>query len=259
VPRPVPFITAGLVLVVSTAVGSLFVLHQRDTRADLRARHQLDTATFVVDAVGVASSHRVAVVLNVSSAVPFEVVDASVTGDGWQVTHGRAIGLRLDVDCLGTARPPEAAAAVVELHGQHRSVDLLADPAVFDVVRTTGREACGDLDAGKAVMGRATATTKAGAQLSFDLTVSNRSVHAVQVRGFALGGVRIATAQKLPFPVAPHSTRKVHLVLTLASCTVTPATELTLRVDGKGGPGALQVSSRRLPELVGALKRERCR
>ena len=266
--RPVPFIAGGLVLVVSAALGSLSVLHQRDERADLRAREQLEAATFVVEAVGVASSHRVAVVLNVTSAVPFEVVDASVVGDGWQVTHGRAVGLSREVDCVNTTRPPDAAEAVVELHGQRRRVDLLAYPAVFDVVRNTGREACGDLDADKALMGRASVTTRAGAQLSLDLTLSNRSVHAVRVRGFALDGLHVLTSQKLPFPVAPRSTRRVHLVLTPAEClgvgqvgsnSVADGLEVEVRIEGKGGPATVRVGSSHLQELVETLRRERCR
>jgi hypothetical protein len=266
--RPVLFIALGLVLIVVTAVSSLFVLHRRDEHADLRARQQLAAATFVVQAVGVATSHRVAVVVTVSSAVPFTVVDATVAGEGWQVTHDRAVGLSREVDCFSTARPPDAAEAVVELHGQRRTVDLLTDSSVFDVVRSTGREACGDLDAGKALNGRATVTTKAGAQLSFDLTLSNRSVHAVMVRGFALDGTHVMTSQRLPFPVAPRSTRKVHLVITLAECLgvgqvgsngAVDGLEVEVRVTGKGGAAAVRVGSTHLQELVEARRRERCR
>lgn len=253
--RPVPFIALALALVLVTAIGSAAILHQPDEQADNLARDQLAAASFDVRAVGVATDHRVAVVLSISSDVQAAVVDATVDGDGWAAVHGKAVSLVRSVDCSAAPPQPRAASAVLELHGQRRTIDLLSDPKVFDVVLSTGREACGDVDATRAVRLKVTPAVRTGKVLTFALTVSNRSAHPVTVRLVNVIGARVQSVRPLvPLVVAARGTGSIRVAVT-GPCKGPPTDEVTVSLDGRGGRGTSTVVSPRLRAVLGELCR----
>lgn len=254
---PVLLVATGLLLVLAAAAAAVLVLREQDQHADAVARGRLAGAAVSVSAVGVASDHRVAVVLSVTSGTSARIVGAHVTGDGWQAVHDRAVGLVSSVDCTAAPALPTSADAVLVLHGQHREVDLLADPGVLDVLRRTGREACGDVDARRALTARAGATTRVAAGLRIPLAITNHSAHPVTVQGIQVGGLHVAGG-RVPMVLAPRTTVRLLLLLDARGCgRSAPLVELL--VTGRGGPSRLTVASADLPQLAVRLRDERCR
>jgi hypothetical protein len=250
-------VSAGLLLVLVAAAASLVVLHRRDQHADQVARIVLSGAPIGLSAVGVASDHRVAVVLTVTSGTAARIVDAHVTGTGWEAVHGSGVGLVRDVDCLGDPPLPTSAEAVLELHGQRRAVDLLTDAGLVDVLRRTGREACGDVDARRALSLKASGTVRRPGGLQLALVVINRSTHSVTVRGIAVAGLHATPARRLPLVLRPHTTVRMMVVLDPRGCGRGSAV-VALSIDGLGGPAYVSVASADLPQLAAQVRKVRC-
>ncbi|MDX6218716.1 MAG: hypothetical protein QOJ48_397 [Frankiales bacterium] len=257
-PGLVVLVSAGLLLVLIAAAAALVVLHRRDQHADQVARIVLSGAPIGLSAVGVASNHRVAVVLTITSGTTARVVDAHVTGTGWEAVHGSGVGLARDVDCLGDPPLPTSAEAVLELHGQRRAVDLLTDAGLVDVLRRTGREACGDVDARRALSLKASGTVRRpGGGLQLALVVINRSTHSVTVRGIAVAGLHATPARRLPLVLRPRTTVRMMVVLDPRGCGRGPAV-VALSIDGLGGPAYVSVASADLPQLAAQVRKARC-
>jgi hypothetical protein len=258
-PGPAALVSGALLLVLITAASSVVVLHRREQHADRSARIALDAATIGVSAIGVASDHRVAVVLSVASGTAAKVVDAHVTGDGWKAVHGNDVGLVRIVDCESDPRLPSSADAVLELHGQRRAVDLLTNPDVFEVLRRTGREACGDVDARRALTLKASGTVRRpGGGLQLALVLTNRSTHLVTVRGLAVAGLHVTPPRPLPLLLRPRTTVRMIVVLDPRGCGRGPAV-VGLSIDGQGGPAYASVASADLPQLAARVRQVHCR
>jgi hypothetical protein len=256
-PGPVELIAGGLVLVLLLASGTAWVLHRRGQRQDVAARDALAQASFSVSAVGVATDHRVALVLSLRTTLAVSVVGATVTGAGWRAVHDRGVGLLRAVDCKSPPSLPTSAAAVVQLHGQRRSVDLLTDPGLGDVVARTAREACGDVDARRALSLKASAAVRVPGGLQLALVVSNRSAHPVTLRRVSVGKLHLRTSKRLPAVLPPRSVLRTVVVLDARGCGA-PAGVVGLSVDGRGGPAYLTVASADLPQLAARVHHERC-
>lgn len=256
---PAAVIAGCIGLLLLAAAGTLTLLQREDSREDARARERLAAADFTVTAVGVATDHRVALVLSLRSSVRAKVVGASVTGDGWQAVHDHGVGLVRKVDCAGTPPLPLTAAATVELHGQRRDVDLLSDPGLTDVVARTGREACGDVDARRALALKAAGTIRVPGGLQLALAITNKSAHPVVLRRVTVGRLHLVTSKRLPLRLAPRSTVRLIAVLDARGCGAA-APVVGLAIDGQGGPAFVTVASADLPQLGEQLRRQRhCR
>lgn len=250
-------VAAALVLVLVSGAAALVVLRRHDHHEDLAAREALARAAFAVSAVGVATDHRVALVLSLRSATRVRLVDAHVTGAGWQAVHNRSVGLVLLVDCKGEPPLPTSAEAVVELHGQRRAVDLLVDPGLPEVVRRTGQEACGDVDARRALALKASGTVRVPGGLQLALVVTNRSEHPVTLERVTVGRLHVRTSKPLPAVLRPRATLRMIVVLDARGCGRS-APVVGLDVDGRGGPAFLTVDSADLPQLAPRIRHERC-
>jgi hypothetical protein len=255
--RPVVAIAATLVLLLVAGATALVVLRRHDHHEDLVARTALANAVFGITAVGVATDHRIAVVLSLHSATGAKLVDAQVTGLGWEAVHHRSVGLVRAVDCTGDPPLPTSADAIVELHGQRRAVDLLSDPGLLDVVLRTGREACGDVDARRALTMKASGTVRVPGGLQLALVVTNRSAHLVTLRRVSVGRLHLRTSKPVPAVLRPGSTLRMIVVLDARGCG-RPAPVVEVLVDGRGGPARLTVSSADLPQLAARIHQERC-
>ena len=251
----VVLLAVSLVLVLVAAAGAVLALREADSREDARARERLAAAAFTVTAVGVATDHRVAVVLSLRSTLATTLVGATVSGDGWRATHDRSVSLVRDVSCEGPPPPPVAAEATVELHGQRRQVDLLADPSVFDVVARTGREACGDVEARRALALKASRAVRGGNRLRIVLALANRSLHPVVVRALSIGRLHVETSARLPLTLAPHQALRMVLLVDARRCG-TAAPVISLAVAGQGGGAVVTVASADLPQLGLALRQQ---
>ena len=255
--RPVIAIAATLVLVLVAGATALVVLHRHDQHEDLVARTTLANAVFGITAVGVATDHRIALVLTVRSTTGAKLVGAQVTGLGWEAVHHRSVGLVRAVDCTGAPPLPTSADAIVELHGQRRSVDLLSDPGLLDVVLRTGREACGDVDASRALALKASGTVRVPGGLQLALVVTNRSAHLVTLKRVTVGLLHLRTSKPVPAVLRPHATLRMIVVLDARGCG-RPASLVAVAVDGRGGPAHLKVASADLPQLAARIHQERC-
>lgn len=256
---PVAFLAGALVLVLLAALGAAAALHRSSTHEAAQARRQLAAAVFTVTAVGVATDHRVALVLSVQSDVRAKVVGATVSGDGWQAVHQEDVGLLRAVDCRTTPPLPLTAAATVELHGQRRDVDLLTAPDLGDVVKRTEREACGDVDARRALALKASGTIRVPGGLQLALAVTNTSAHPVVLRGVSVGRLHVVTSKRLPLRLAPRTTTRLIVVVDARGCGAA-APVVGLAVEGQGGPAFLTVASADLPQLGEQVRRQRhCR
>lgn len=256
-PGPTALISAALALIVVAASAALVILHRQDQQADDAARRVLESAVIGVSAVGVASDHRIAVVLSVTTGTSAKLVDAHVTGDGWQAVHDKGVGLVRVVDCRAAPPMPTGAQAVLELHGQRRSVDLLLDSSVFDVLRHTGREACGDVDAARALTLKASGTVLVPGGLQLALVVTNRSAHPVMLEAVSVGRLHLRTSKRLPVRLAPRTTLRTVVVVDARGCGAS-AGVVGLAIDGQGGPAFLTVASADLPQLAAHIRRARC-
>lgn len=255
---PVLLIAGTLALLLVAGTGALVALRRQDHHEDLEARAALANAAFSVTTVGVASDHRVALVLSLSSGTRAKLVDATVTGDGWQAMHNRSVGLVRVVDCTSAPPLPTTAQAVVELHGQRRSVDLLTDPRLADVIRRTSQEACGDVDARRALTLKASGTVRVPGGLQLALVVTNRSAHLVTLKRVVVGHLHLRTSKPLPAVLRPHTTMRMIVVLDARGCGA-PAPLVGLYVSGQGGAAYLTVASADLPQLAVRIRQERCR
>lgn len=255
--RPVVGIASALVLVLAAGAAALVVMRRHDHHEDLVARSTLANAAFAVTAVGVATDHRIALVLSLHSATRARLVDAQVTGDGWQAVHDHSVGLVRVVDCRGEPALPTSADAVVELHGQRRAVDLLVNPNLIDVVRRTGREACGDVDARRALTLKASGTVRVPGGLQLALVITNRSAHPVTLKRVTVGRLHLRTSKPVPAVIRPRSTLRMIVVLDARGCGKA-ASVVGLDIDGRGGPAYLTVSSADLPQLAPRIRQERC-
>ena len=248
---------ALVLLLASGAVAALVLKHQ-DDRADARARDALAKAVLDVSAIGVASDHRVAVVLSIRSGTTARLVDAHVTGAGWSAVHDKGVGLVMQVDCVAPPAPPVSADAVLELHGQQRTFELLGSVDLSDVLVRTGKEACGDVDARRALALKASRTARVpGSLLRLSLAVTNRSIHPVVLHGITVGGLHVRISKVLPVSLAPHTTWRTIVVLDARGCG-TPKGVVGLSINGQGGPAFVTVASADLPQLGVAIRRERC-
>lgn len=256
---PISFLAGALVLVLLASAGAAYALRRRDSQVDAQARRRLAAATFTVSTYGVATDHRVALVLSLQSSVRARVIGAEVTGDGWRAVHDTGVGLVREVDCTGTPPMPLAAAATVELQGQKRSVDLLTDPTLFDVVVRTGREACGDVDARRALSLKASGTIRVPGGLQLALAIANKSAFPVTLRGVSVGRLHLVTNKRLPLVLAPRSTLRVIARIDARGCGAA-ASVVGLSIEGRGGPAFLTVASADLPQLAQQIRMQRrCR
>ncbi|MFN2539331.1 MAG: hypothetical protein ABR549_14450 [Mycobacteriales bacterium] len=255
---PIAALAGVLVLLLVAGAAALVALRREDHHDDVVARATLAKAVFDVTAVGVATDHRVAVVLSVTSGTRAELVDAHVTGDGWEAVHNKSVGLVRTVDCKGDPPLPITAEAVVELHGQRRAVDLLTEPGLAEVVRRTGREACGDVDARRALVLKASGTVRVPGGLQLALVVTNRSAHLVTLKRVAVGQLHVRTSKPLPTVLRPHTTLRMIVVLDARGCGKT-APLVGVSIAGRGGPAYLTVASADLPQLAVRVRQERCR
>lgn len=249
----------GLALALLLAAGAVatVALRAQDHRADAKAREALAQAVLSVSAVGVATDHRVALVLSLRSGTAAKVVDASVEGAGWEAVHDRGVGLVTRVDCITAPTPPAAAEAVLELHGQRRTFELLTTVDLTDVLTRTGREACGDVDARRALVLKASGTVRVPGGLQLALVVTNRSAHPVVLHGVSVGDLHVRTSKGLPIALAPHATWRAVVVLDARGCG-RPKPVVGLDISGQGGPAFVTVASADLPQLGVAIRRERC-
>lgn len=248
-----------LVLALVAAASALLVLRREDSREDAQARRQLAAAVFTVTAVGVATDHRVALVLSLRSGVHARVVGASVSGDGWQAVHADGVGLVRQVDCRAAPPLPLTADATVELHGQRREVDLLTDPGLGDVVLRTGREACGDVDARRALALKASGTIRVPGGLQLALAITNKSAHPVLLRRVSVGQLHLVTSKPLPLRLAPRTTLRLIAVIDARGCGAS-APVVGLSIQGQGGAAFVTVASADLPQLAQLIRAQRhCR
>jgi hypothetical protein len=255
---PARLIAAALILVLAAGgAGAVALKRHQDHHADLVARATLDRAVFTISAVGVATDHRVALVLSVTSTTKAKLVGAHVTGPGWASVHDKDVGLVRAVDCKSAPVLPLTAAATVELHGQRRDVDLLTDPGLADVVTRTSREACGDIEARRALTVKASGTVRVPGGLQLALVVTNRSAHRVLLRGINVGRLHLRTSKRFPTFVAPHATFRTIVVLDARGCG-SAAPFVNVAIDGVGGKAHLTVPSADLAQLAPRMRREHC-
>ncbi|MCU1601875.1 MAG: hypothetical protein JWO22_2584 [Frankiales bacterium] len=233
------------------------VLRAKDQRADAKARNALAAAVIDVSAVGVATDHRVALVLSVRSDTSAKVVGASVDGLGWQAVHDKGVGLVTQVDCVTPPVAPSKAEAVLELHGQQRTFELLTTVDVGDVLARTGKEACGDVDARRALVLKASGTVRVPGGLQLALVVTNRSAHAVVLHDVSVGDLHVRTSKGLPVSLAPHATWRAVVVLDARGCGK-PEPVVGIDISGQGGAAFVTVASADLPQLGLDIRKERC-
>lgn len=250
-------IAGALVLLLAAGAVGALVLRHRDQRADARARRALAAAAVSVSAVGVASDHRVAVVLSVRTGTSARVVDASVTGDGWRAVHGRDVGLVREVDCTTAVTAPERAEALLELHGQRRRVELLTGVDLRDVLARTSREACGDVEARRALVLKASAAVRVPGGLQLGLLATNRSTHPVRLERVTVGGLHVRTSVPLPTVLAPRASYRAVVVVDPRGCGAA-ASVVGVDVSGEGGPAFLTVASADLPQQAAAVRSAHC-
>jgi hypothetical protein len=161
------------------------------------------------------------------------------------------------VDCTGIPPLPFTAAAVVERHGQRRDLDLLTDLDLAAIVVRTTHEACGDVDARRALSLKASGTVRVPGGLQLALVVKNRSAHPVTLKGVGVGKLHLRTSKRLPTVIAPRKVLRMIVVLDARGCGAA-AGVVGVTVDGRGGPAYLTVASADLPQLAVRIRHERC-